>query len=324
MKGHRMRDVLPIVGLLVLLAFLPLLLSEYLLSLAITMVIYSLFAVSYNMLFGYAGLLSFGHAAYFGVGAYVAIIMYKFFHLPLLLGLLGAGVSGALIGGCFGIFLSRFRGMAFALLTVAFNQFIFTTAEKWRAVTGGDDGMAGQRPDLGSINMLSQVNWYYLVVCIVVLCIAYCYFFTKTPLGRLNMYMRENEERAGFIGYNTYASKLLVYVICTFFAGLAGGLASAYQEFVSTNFVHLDKGADVLIMTFVGGSGVFWGPILGVCFLTYIADMLSSLTKHWRIIQGVMFIALVMFAPQGISGLLIQIKEWVQDKLGVQKAGSQG
>jgi branched-chain amino acid transport system permease protein len=325
MKGYRTRDVLLLGGLLLLLFIMPMLVSEYLLSLAITMIIYSLFAISYNMLFGYGGLLSFGHAAYFGMGAYVVLILFKFFKFPLLLGLLAGGVSGALLGLCFGVFLSRYRGMAFALLTVAFNQFVFITAEKWRTVTGGDDGMAGQRPNLsipglGSIDMFAHVNWYYFVLIVAGLCVAYCYFFTKTPLGRLNLYMRENEERAGFIGYNTFASKLLVYIIASFFAGLAGGLASAYQEFVSTGFLSGDKGGDILIMTFVGGAGTFWGPIVGVCFLTYIADVLSSMTKHWRIIQGALFIALVMFAPQGIGGLWIRFREWLKSRSdGVQK-----
>jgi branched-chain amino acid transport system permease protein len=324
MKANRRLNSLLLAGLFVLLAILPKLLSEYLLSLVITMIIYSLFAVSFNILFGYAGLLTFGHAAYFGIGAYLSIISYKFLGLPLLAGILLGGVAGSLLGACFGVFLARFRGMTFALLTVAFNQFIFTAAEKWRSVTSGDDGMSGQRPDLflpgiGSIDMLSQTNWYYFVVIIVVLSMAYCYFFTRTPLGQLNVCIRENEERAGFIGYNTYAAKLAVYVLSSFFAGLAGALASAYQEFVATSFIHLDKGADVLIMTFVGGSTTFWGPILGVCFLTYFNDLLSSATKHWRIVQGVMFIILVIYAPQGISGLLLQVKEWFKNRAGAGK-----
>jgi branched-chain amino acid transport system permease protein len=326
MKGYRTRDLLLFGGLILLLAILPLLVSEYLLSLAITIIIYSLFALSYNILFGYGGLLSFGHAAYFGMGAYVVLILYKYFDCPLLLGILAGGVSGALLGFCFGAFLSRYRGMAFALLTVAFNQFVFITAEKWRGVTGGDDGLASQRPNLslpglGSIDMFAHTNWYYFVLIIVGLCVAYCHFFTKTPLGRVNMYMRENEERAGFIGYNTFTSKLLVYVITSFFAGLAGGLASSYQEFVSTGFLSGDKGGDILIMTFVGGAGTFWGPVVGVCFLTYIADVLSSMTKHWRIIQGAMFIALVMFAPQGIGGLVIRFKEWLKTRSGGERKG---
>jgi branched-chain amino acid transport system permease protein len=108
-------------------------------------------------------------------------------------------------------------------------------------------------------------------------------------------------------------------VLSSFFAGFAGALASAYQEFVATSFIHLDKGADVLIMTFVGGSATFWGPILGVCFLTYFNDLLSSVTQHWRMVQGVMFIILVIYAPQGISGLLLQVKERVKELAGIGK-----
>ena len=319
MTGSRILTICALACLAVVLILLPKLLSEYLLSLVITMIIYSLFAVSFNILFGYAGLLTFGHAAYFGMGAYIAIIAYKFFEAPLLAGILGGAVFGCLLGACFGIFLSRFRGMTFALLTVAFNQFIFTAADKWRAVTNGDDGMSGTRPDLhipglGTIDMLSQTNWYYFVLVIAALCMGYCYFFTKTPLGKLNICIRENEERAGFIGYNTFATKFWIYVISTFFAGLAGALASSYQEFVATTYIHPDKGSDPLMMTFVGGSSAFWGPIVGACFLTYLNDALSTMTKHWRIVQGILFIVLVLYAPQGIIGLLGRAKGWLKER----------
>lgn len=314
MKAKGIGNALLAAGLLAILATLPLFVSEYRLNLAITMIIYSLFALSYNILFGYAGLLSFGHAAYFGVGAYTMMIFIKRLGMGMFASLLAAGACGVLVGLVFGAFVVRLGGTYFALLTLAFNQLIYAGAEKWRSLTGGENGLAGMRPSLhlpglGKIDMLQTVHWYYLVLIVVVLSTTFCWFFTKTPLGRLNECLRENEDRARFIGYNTYASKLAIYVISTFFAGLAGGLAGAFQQFVTVSFINLDKAADVLIMTFIGGARIFWGPIVGACFVTYLNDALSSLTEHWALIQGAIFILLVLYAPYGLSGLLGQLKD---------------
>lgn len=311
-------------GLILLLALLPLFLSEYQLNLAITMIIYSLFALSYNILFGHAGLLSFGHAAYFGIGAYTTIILFKHFPLDIVSGVLAGGISGALLGFVFGIFIVKSGGTYFALLTLAFNELIYAAAQKWRFLTGGEDGVAAVRPELkipilNNIDMFPTINWYYFVVIVVLLSASFCRFFTKTPLGRLNECLRENEDRARFIGYNVYASKVVIYVMSAFFAGLAGGMAGSFQEFVSVTFINLDKAAEVLIMTFIGGSGAFWGPILGACFLTWLNDVLSSMTEHWALIQGAIFVLLVMYAPQGLSGLLLGIKGRIKDYIGERR-----
>jgi branched-chain amino acid transport system permease protein len=315
MSHSRVWKGLLLFGLFVLLAVMPKLVSEFRLNLVIAMLIYSLVAIGFNMLFGQGGLLSFGHAAYFGIGAYTAILVYKHLGFSLLPGILAGGVCGALLGVLFGVFLARLRGLPFALLSMAFNALIYAVAEKWRALTGGEDGLAVRRPHLsipgfGSIDMFSTVNFYYLVVTIAILCVIYCWFFTKTPLGRVNVCTRENEQRTGFVGYNVHMTKFLVYVIVAFFCSVAGALASSFQEFVSTATINLDKSADILILTFVGGRGIFWGPILGACFLTYLNDALSTLTEHWAIIQGVIFIALVMYAPDGLAGLILRTKNW--------------
>lgn len=314
MTGRAMiKGLLLAAGLAVLLA-MPALVPEYPLNMVITMIIYSLFALSYNVLFGQAGLLSFGHAAYFGVGAYTSILLFKLAGLSLLPGILGAGVVAGVMGVLLGLLVVRLGGTYFALLTLAFNALLYAGAEKWRDLTGGEDGVAAMRPDLyipgiGDVEMFSTVHWYYFVLVVVLLSTAFCWHFTKTPLGRLNECMRENEDRARFIGYNVYISKVAINTISAFFAGLAGGLAGAFQEFVSVTVINLDKATEVLVMTFVGGSGTFWGPILGACFLTYLNQWLSDLTEHWTLIQGIIFVLLVMYAPQGISGLLISIKD---------------
>jgi len=324
MNHHRAWNWFILVCFFVLLAFLPKLISEFRLNLVISMLIYSLVAIGFNILFGQGGLLSFGHAAYFGIGAYSAILVYKHFGFSLLPGILAGGICGLLLGVLFGIFLARLRGMPFALLSLAFNALIYATAEKWRAFTGGEDGLAIRRPSLslpgfGVIDMFSTVNFYYFVLIIVVLCIIYCWFFTKTPLGRLNMCLRENEGRASFIGYNVYMTRLLVYIFSAFFCATAGALGSSFQEFVSTMTINPEKSADILFIAFVGGRYVFWGPIIGAFFLIYINDALSSLTEYWAIIQGAIFIALVMYAPDGIGGLILRTKDWIWDRFNIKK-----
>ncbi|MGA2466077.1 MAG: branched-chain amino acid ABC transporter permease [Thermodesulfobacteriota bacterium] len=324
MTQNRVWNWLLLFGLFLLLAVMPKLVSEFRLNLVIGMLIYSLVAIGYNMLLGQGGLLSFGHAAYFGMGAYTAILVYKHWGFSLLSGILAGGVCGALLGVLFGVFLARLRGLPFALLSLAFNALIYVVAEKWRTFTGGEEGLGMRRPDLsipgfGSIDMFSTVNFYYFVVIIVVLCVMYCWFFTKTPLGRINVCLRENEGRVSFIGYNIYMTRLLIYIISAFFCSIAGALASSFQEFVSTATINLDKSADILILTFVGGRGIFWGPILGACFLTYLNDALSTLTEHWAIIQGAIFIALVMYAPDGLAGLILRTKNWLFRRFNIEK-----
>lgn len=287
-------------------------LSEYRLNLFINMLIYSLFAISYNILFGQGGLLSFGHAAYFGMGAYANMILLKHLQWSLPVTILLGGTLGALLGLVFGVFVVRLKGVAFALLTLAFNQLIYAVAEKWRSVTGGEDGIAAFRSNLQwgplELNLFSTVNWYYFVLAVVVSGIFLCRYFSLTPLGRLNLCLRENEERARFIGYNTYASRLVIYVIAAFFAGVAGALAASFQEFVSVTFINLDKAAEVLMMTFIGGGGTFWGPILGACALTAINDFLSTWTERWALVQGTLFVLLVLYAPNGLSGIYLSAK----------------
>ncbi len=293
---------------------LPRFLTRYQLNLVVSMVVYALFAVSYNILYGYGGFLSFGHAAYFGGGAYALILLLKYTQLPFPLCILLGGIFGGLLGLAFGVFIVRLGGTYFALLTLAFNQLVYAIAEKWRTVTGGEDGLYCLRPNLhlpliGEVDLFSISHWYYFVLLVVGICLLASWHFTRTPLGRVNVYIRENEKRAQFIGFNTYFSKLMIYTVSCFMAGIAGSLAAASQEFVSVTYINLDKSAEVLIMTFIGGGKVFWGPIFGAGFLTFLNNWLSTLTERWVIIQGFLFVILVLFAPWGVSGIFTSIRE---------------
>lgn len=299
------------IGLIVLaiLAILPFILSEVQLNMAIEIAFFALFAVSYNLLFGYAGLLSFGHAAYFGIGAYFTVFAIEHFGVPLLLSILIGGLAGALGGVVIGFFCVRLSGAYFALLTLAFNQFIFAVAYKWRTLTGGADGIGVIKPDvhlplLGKIDMMMTANFYYITIIVVILVLIGCRYFLRTPFGNTIICVKENEERARFLGYNTFLSKLMLFTVAGLVAGIAGSLFALFEEFVSTDAIDLAMSIQVVFMTFIGGVGSFFGPILGAGVYIYFTEWISSITERWEFFLGLLFIFLILFAHRGLIGLI--------------------
>ena len=303
-KGFLIAACLGLIGLL------PQILPVVQVNMLIEIAFLALFAVSYNMLFGYGGLLSFGHSAYFGIGAYtMALLLKHIAGLHLFLLLVMGGVAGALGGLLAGFFCVRLKGGYFALLTMAFSQFFFAVALKWRSLTGGDDGMSLKRPDLfipglGSIAMSKPVRIYYLVVAVALVCILIQWYLTKTPFGNAVRAVKENDERADFIGYNVFRTRLSLYTISAFFAGIAGSLFAFFQGFVSTNCIDVTTSMHVIFMTFIGGAGSFFGPILGAGVYLYFTDWVSRVTDRWEFVLGVLFILLVMYARTGLVGLI--------------------
>lgn len=302
--------VLLILAGIALIAVLPHILPLIHINIITEIAFFSLFAVSFNMLFGYAGLLSFGHAAYFGIGAYTMALLFKHVSgLPLLLSLLLGGVGGGLGGLLVGYFCVRLKGAYFALLTLAFNQFFFAIALKWRSVTSGDDGMGITRPDLhlpglGAVDMYELANVYYLIVAVVILCLLLLWYLTKTPFGNTIKAVKLNDERADFLGYNVFLAKLILFGIAGFFAGIAGGLFALFAEFVSTGSIDLARSTEVIFMAFIGGTGSFLGPVLGSTIYMYFTDWLSDVTARWEFILGVIFVLIVLYAPKGLLGVL--------------------
>ncbi len=271
---------------------------------------FSLFAISFNLLFGYGGLLSFGHAAYFGLGAYTtAILLKRVAGMPLLLSILFGGIAAAIGGAIVGFFCVRRKGGYFVLLTLAFNQLIWAVAWKWRSVTVGDDGLGGFVPKnlhLGiiTLDMTKTEPIYYLTVTIVLLLLFLAWYLTKTPFGNTILAIKVNEERAAFLGYHVNFSKGLVFTIASFFAGIAGSLFAIFQDFVATNVVNLLLSTEVLLMTILGGAGSFFGPILGAAIFVYFSDWLSSLTDRWEFFMGVLFIIVVLYFHGGAISLI--------------------
>jgi len=309
-KGPRGRNV-ALVSLVVLLFLVaPHLLKVTQIRMLNEIAYFSLFAVSFNLLFGYGGLLSFGHAAYFGVGAYTtAILLKRVAGTPLLLSILFGGIAAAIAGVIVGFFCVRRKAGDFVLLTLAFNQLIWAVAWKWRALTGGDDGIGGFVPkslDLGimTLNMAKTETVYYLTLAIVAILLLAARYVTKTPFGNTIWAIKVNEERAAFLGYNVKFSKLMIFTITAFFAGVAGSLFAVFQDFVATSIVDLKMSTEVILMTILGGTGSFFGPVLGAAVFVYFSDWFSSLTDRWEFFMGVLFVVLVLYFHQGVIGLI--------------------
>src|SRR5512139_2890310 len=265
-------------------------------------VIVTLVAMTWKMMLNEAGLFSFGHAVYFGLGAYGSVLgRLHIKGLSLMSGIFLGGLVAALIGFILSAFLVRMSGTYYALLTLAFKQLIWAIVWKWRDVTGGDDGLGKfPKPDLFGLTMKNPVNFYYVALVIIGIGLYLCWYFTKTPMGNVALSIKSNEERAKFVGFNVQATKLIFLTMLGFLAGISGALYAQFQEFIATSVIDLGMSTNVLFMAYIGGTGYFWGPIIGSGLFVYLSEYLSSFTDRWEFILGVIFILVVLFAPQGI------------------------
>ena len=283
----------------------PHVLPKFQLRMVTEIVIVALLVMTWKMMLNEAGLFSFGHAVYFGLGAYASALGWLHISgLSLLSGIVLGGLVAGVVGFILSAFLVRMSGTYYALLTLAFNQLVWAVVWKWRDVTGGDDGLGKfPKPDLLGISMRDPTNFYYLSVALVGVCLFLCWYFTKTPLGNVMKSIKSNEERTGFIGFNVGASKIIFLVILAFFAGVSGALYAQFQEFIGASSIDLVMSTHIIFMAFIGGTGHFWGPLLGSGIYVYLSEYLSHYTDRWELIFGVVVVILVLLAPQGILGI---------------------
>lgn len=271
-----------------------------------------LFAISFNILFRYSGLLSFGHAAFFGFAAYAqALLLTRYPDLPLPLLILFTAIGTGSLGLILGEICVRRAGAYFSMTTLAIGAFFFSIAFKWQSVTGGTDGLSSFLPDnlvlLPALSLespgITQIYWLVLAVLIPTALAAWA-LLELTPFGNAVRAVKANEKRADFLGYNTHLIKLSNFVLAAFIAGIAGALWSIDNGFVSTDSIDLPLSTTVIIITFLGGSSWFWGPLVGSVIYIAANNYLSAITPHWQIFFGLAFVAIVLFAPGGISGLV--------------------
>jgi branched-chain amino acid transport system permease protein len=311
---HKSISLITIVALFLVGAFMPVILKKYNLNMLTEIIIFALYAVSYNLLLGYAGLLSFGHAMFFGLGAFVAAV--AVIHIPgislwnvILIGIAATVLAGFIIGGL----LLRHKGSYFALLTMAFNALFYAVATKWHSVTGGDDGLSITRPNLNlgftSIDLSSLTNFYYLTLILIGAAIVFCWYFTNTAMGKTVLLMRENDDRMKFLGYNTNISRLILFTFTGAVAGFAGVFYTLHFQFVSISAISIDMTTAALLMAFVGGTKTFWGPILGAFVYIILQNYLSNITDRWPLFMGFIFVFMVLFVPGGLSEVIMNLKQ---------------
>jgi len=297
-----------------LLALLPLVFSSgFAITLLSQMGIMVVFALSYNMIFGQGGMLSFGHAVYSGLGAFFAIHALNWIgagelRLPVSLVPLVGGLAGALFGVVFGYVTTKKAGTPFAMITLGIGEMVFAASLMFPAFFGGEGGISSNRvagqPFLG-ITFGPGIEVYYLIAAWCFACMVAMFAFTHTPLGRIANAVRDNPERAEFIGYNTQRVRFFVLTVSAFFAGIAGGLSAINFEIVTAENVSAIRSGGVLLATFIGGAMFFFGPILGAVIFVFFAVALSDYTKAWQFYLGVFFVAMVMYAPGGVASLLL-------------------
>ncbi len=300
--------------LLIMVVVLPFSAKPYQICLVTEIIIFALFAVSYNLLLGYAGLLSFGHAMFFGTSAYVtAVSLIRIPGLPFFGAVLMGTTASTMVGFLLGTLLLRHKGSYFALLTLAFNALFFAIATKWHSVTGGDDGLSLNRPDIhlgfAQLNMSDINTFYYVTLLIIGSAILYCRYFNGTAMGQTVLLMRENEERMKFLGYNASKTRLILFTFTAALAGLAGSFYALFFEFTAISAISIDMTTIVVLMTFIGGTGSFIGPVLGAAVYIYLQDFLSDITDRWPLIMGIIFISMVLYVPGGLSGMIVRVKE---------------
>ncbi len=293
------------VGLLVLLALvlLPFLLTDYPRALIAEIFIFAIFAMSLDLILGFTGLMSLGHAAFFGLGAYAVAVLGVQFGINAWLGV----AAGVLLAACgaslIGFFCVRTGGIPFLMLTLAFSQLVFSIALKWRDVTGGSDGMAlAAQPSFFGFNLSNSFVMYFMTLIFFVAVYLALRRLINAPLGHAFIGIRENEPRMAAIGYPTRAYKLLAFTIAGAIAGLAGGLYVIYNGFISSDAVYWTASGDILIMTMLGGAGTLIGPPIGAAVFLLLKNVVSSYSEHWLFIIGVAFICCVLFFPGGIWG----------------------
>ncbi len=301
----------PLMALLLVLATTPVWLPAVGLYqyLALEISIFMIYALGYNLLLGNSGLPSFGHGAFFGAGAYAFGLLQLKVWPNLWFDLLGAIAAAALLGGIVAAFISHRRGIYYALLTIAFGQVFWFVSIKWHTVTGGEDGLLNLKRlsvplGVATLDLKSNDELFYFVLAMLVLVILFCWRCVHSPFGRVLRCIKQNEMRAGFLGYRVWIHKWLVFVLSAAIAGLAGALFAMAQQSAYPNVMSLHQSGFVVMMVLIGGGLVsFWGPVVGAAFFILARDLLGAYTETWLFWYGLLFMAIVLWKPEGLAGM---------------------
>lgn len=277
--------------------------------LGVEILIWCLFALGFNLLLGYTGLPSFGHGAYFGIGAYAFGLTQFRLVDNLWVGLVAATLVSALVGAGVALFISHRRGIYFALMTIAFGQMFFFIASKWTSVTGGEDGLLNiRRLPAGfgfvSIDITSNLALSYFVFAAFVVVTVFLWRLVHSPFGKVLRAIKQNETRMAYLGYRVFVYKWASFTLSCAVAGFAGGLFAMAQNGAYVQAMSLQWSGVVVLMTLIGGGLVsFWGPVVGTVVYFLARDLLGAYTESWLLWFGLMFMLVVMFKPEGVAGI---------------------
>jgi branched-chain amino acid transport system permease protein len=301
-----MRDWLGLILVACALAFAPVVLPPFAMTLFTEALILGLFAMSLDLMVGYTRLISFGHAAAYGLGAYTSGYLLLHTDIPMVFAVTAAALFSGVVAIGVAWVCTLASGVSFSMLTLAFAQLLYAVAFKWTSVTGASDGLAGipRRPGPFGIAVFSgKAGFYYLVLACLLGTFVFARSLVRSPFGAVLRGIRENEAKTLSLGYNTRRYKIAVVAIAFMLGGLAGALYAPFAGFANTELLFWLFSGQVLIMVIVGGAGTLVGPIIGAAFFMLVSNLLSSWTDSWALFFGLIFIGFVLFAPEGIWGL---------------------
>ena len=313
-----MKDLLAsktkIIGLILaflVLVVMPPFYTSYWVTLLTQMLIYGIMAMSLDILIGYTGLSSFGHAGFFGSSAYVVAILSTRYKMGFLICLLSSIAVTTVISMIFGLLVAHATGVYFLIITLALGMVLWGLAFRWVGVTRGDNGISGiPRPDLGlPISLKDPLTFYYVILIFFLVCLILMAIYVRSPFGHSLKGVRESESRMRILGYHTWLHKYLSYVSAAAFGGVAGALWAYFDGFISPYNMDLTASIEIILMVILGGPGTLIGPALGAGIIVFLKNFISAYTQRWLLILGSIYILTILYAPQGLMNL---IKDWLK------------
>jgi branched-chain amino acid transport system permease protein len=281
--------------------------SEYHLYLAIKIMVWALFATSFNLVLGYGGMMSFGHAAFFGIGAYTCALLLVKAGCPVVLAFAAAPLGAAMAGLIIGFFSVRIKGVFyFATITLCFAQLAFIIVFKWRSFTYGDDGIQGiPVPALISTD-ITYIRYYFFALVVILACYFFLWRIVRSPFGMMLRSVKENPERAEFVGIKVERYRLIAFVISAFFSGIAGVLYAFMETAIAPDILFWSISGEVILMGLLGGMSLFFGPTVGAAIMVLLNTYITSYTEYWGLVLGGVLILIVLFFPKGVGGLVVE------------------
>ena len=303
-----------IIGLVLaflVLVVLPPFYTSYWITLFTQMLIFAILAMSLDVLSGYTGLSSFGHAGFFGSAAYVVAILSTRYKMGFLTCFVSGVVVAIAISAVFGLLVAHATGVGFLMITLALGMVLWGLAFRWVTMTGGDNGISGiARPSLGlPISLKDPLTYYYVILVFFLVCLVLMVIFVRSPFGHSLRGVRESESRMKVLGYHTWLHKYLSYVVAAAFAGVAGVFWAYFDGFISPYNMDLTASIEIILMVILGGPGTLIGPALGAGIIVFLKNFISAYTQRWLLIIGTIYILTILYAPQGLMNLL---KDWIK------------